>query len=532
MASKIQTVLFAKAQWTIEKAQSWLRAHDLKAPTPDVTENHLRFRQFDPKTCATGSFKTITENFPAGVSAVVCDLAGKRAERADEDEVEAALVEGEAEAMIVRFASSAEPSELTSEQNDLLRSIMEDLLSPSGVLWEPKHLERWLSQSQQAFFGFFYGSRSPQVTRDRGVAIVNITGPLTNGSGYGLSYGKIVEAVREQVEDTRVKSVLMSFDSPGGVVRGMAEASRELARLGTRKPIYSYAAGTMASAAYALGSAGRKIYVNPTSEIGSIGVVALHADYSKMLAKDGVKPTYIYAGKFKTLGNRYEPLSDDAREMYQGIVDKSYEQLVGLIGENRASLGEEGARNTEAWVYMGRSGVEADLADWVVESQGEVLDVISGMTSTIPNDFNHGNGSSRGERLGAEENMSIENKETGGASPAAPAAQPAAQVVDLEAAREKMEAKAALDAETRVHEIAELCELAGYPEMTSEYVRSKKPLSEIRSELIAKKAKQDETEISGQHAGQPNTTRRLVDHMSSMLASQGLKPRPGTINRV
>jgi HK97 family phage prohead protease len=85
MPQRIQSMVFSKSTspsdvndgggWTDSAARAWLEGHELSAPDPDETEESLRYRQFDPDQCEAGSFQTLTENLPVGVSAVACDVA-------------------------------------------------------------------------------------------------------------------------------------------------------------------------------------------------------------------------------------------------------------------------------------------------------------------------------------------------------------------------------------------------------------------------------------------------------------------------
>ncbi len=85
MAVRTQSVRFSKREspgsvnsgrgWTVRSASAWLRAHDFKAAKPDITENQLRFRQFEPGSCKRDSFRTLTENLPRGVQLLSCDTA-------------------------------------------------------------------------------------------------------------------------------------------------------------------------------------------------------------------------------------------------------------------------------------------------------------------------------------------------------------------------------------------------------------------------------------------------------------------------
>ena len=71
-AKKIQTLIFSKKNWTQQRASSWCKSHGLRSDKVDETDSSYRYRQFDPSMCSPGSYQTLTENMPAGLSMVVC----------------------------------------------------------------------------------------------------------------------------------------------------------------------------------------------------------------------------------------------------------------------------------------------------------------------------------------------------------------------------------------------------------------------------------------------------------------------------
>ena len=92
----------------------------------------------------------------------------------------------------------------------------------------------------------------------------------------------------------------------------------------------------MASAAYWIGSAADEIYISgDTVNIGSIGVIATHVDYSQMDQKMGVKVTEVVAGKYKNMGSPNMALSKEAEMMMQGQVDHIYSVFVEEVAANR-----------------------------------------------------------------------------------------------------------------------------------------------------------------------------------------------------
>ncbi|MDN3719438.1 S49 family peptidase [Roseibium salinum] len=101
-------------------------------------------------------------------------------------------------------------------------------------------------------------------------------------------------------------------------------------------------------------SGATEIVTTPSAVSGSIGVVLLHADISKALSEEGVKPTLIFSGRHKVDGNPFEPLSDDVRAGLQAEVDSLYEQFLKTVAAGRGDrLTEEMARATEARTFFG-----------------------------------------------------------------------------------------------------------------------------------------------------------------------------------
>lgn len=74
---------------------------------------------------------------------------------------------------------------------------------------------------------------------------------------------------------------------------------------------------------------------SPSSLVGSIGVYAVHEDWSEAMAQAGVQPTLIKAGKYKAEGIDFQPLSDDARAHIQESVDDSYDMFVTAVSKGR-----------------------------------------------------------------------------------------------------------------------------------------------------------------------------------------------------
>jgi signal peptide peptidase SppA len=207
---------------------------------------------------------------------------------------------------------------------------------------------------------------------DEGIAIVPIQGPLVKGADWfdrllGMAdYLDVQTAVREAAADPRVAGIVLDIDSPGGTVNGADETAELIFAARGKLPVIAYSSGMMASAAYLIGSAAGKIVIGKNAEVGSIGVLMIHRDWSKAEERIGVKTTYLRAGRYKALGNPSEPLSEEAREVFQAELNHIYENFIETVALHRDVEAEKvRADMAEGRVFIGVKAVGAGLADEV-----------------------------------------------------------------------------------------------------------------------------------------------------------------------
>lgn len=207
-------------------------------------------------------------------------------------------------------------------------------------------------------------------THNKGVKVIPVVGSMSHRatgieamSGM-TSYSTLQRQFEEAFNDPNVSSILMDIDSPGGAVAGAFDFRDYLMANKGRKPVYALARDAMCSAAYLIGSTADKLYATQTARVGSIGVVAMHVDRSEKDKKDGLKPTFIHAGDFKTAGNPHEALEGDKLKYLQDSVNESYEMFIDAVAESRG-LDKKAIRDTQARVYGGKKAVEIGLADGI-----------------------------------------------------------------------------------------------------------------------------------------------------------------------
>ena len=186
-------------------------------------------------------------------------------------------------------------------------------------------------------FLIFAGGESAQ-QKGANLAQLSLSGAIMDDS-------EILEKIETLKNDEAIKGVLLLIDSPGGALSPSVEISLAIKSLNSRKPVVAYAKGTMASGSYLGGVWASKIYANPGSFIGSIGVIMQGLDVSEAAAKLGFAEQIVKAGELKEAGTMMRKWSDAERASLQALVDESYELFTREVAQARSL----DLRKRDAW---------------------------------------------------------------------------------------------------------------------------------------------------------------------------------------
>lgn len=225
-----------------------------------------------------------------------------------------------------------------------------------------------------------------------GVAVLPIEGVMAKRANLfmqisgGVSTQLIARDLRAALDDASVHSIILAIDSPGGTVDGTQHLANLVRQAGEDKPVVALASGTMASAAYWVGSAAGAVYIaDGTTAVGSIGVVASHVDISKAEEARGVKTTEIVAGKFKRIASQYGPLTEAGRESIQEQVDYTYSLFVDAVAANRGVTAEKVLQDmADGRVFIGEQAIAAGLVDGVSTLEALVAQLNTNRAGVAP----------------------------------------------------------------------------------------------------------------------------------------------------
>jgi protease IV len=172
-------------------------------------------------------------------------------------------------------------------------------------------------------------------------------------------------ALRQVADDTSVVAVVLEINSPGGGVTASDEMHQSILdfKRNTDRPVVVSMGDTAASGGYYISTAADRIVANETTLTGSLGVIFQLTNFSEAADKYGISQVVIKSGKFKDIGNTFREMKPEEREVFQSLVDESYDEFVSVISEGRG-LSEERVREiADGRIYSGSQAKELGLVD-------------------------------------------------------------------------------------------------------------------------------------------------------------------------
>jgi protease IV len=161
------------------------------------------------------------------------------------------------------------------------------------------------------------------------VALVELDGPI-------VDVDEILRELRTHRDNPLVKAVVIRINSPGGVVAPTQELHAALTRLrDSGKPVVASLGAVAASGGYYVAVAADKIYANPGTLTGSIGVIMRLANVDGLLKKVGVEFVVVKAGRLKDLGNLARAMTPEERRVLQVLLEDVHGQFISAVAAGR-----------------------------------------------------------------------------------------------------------------------------------------------------------------------------------------------------
>lgn len=202
------------------------------------------------------------------------------------------------------------------------------------------------------------------------IAVIYVDGVIMGGRGQGgfLSDAggtdAIIRQLHEARDDAAVKAIILRVNSPGGSAPASQELGSEIKKLRAGGKIIVTSMGDVAaSGGYWIAAVTDKIYANPATMTGSIGVYIPYSNWEELYKKIGINQEKIKSGPHKDILSPERQMTAEERAIIQGMVDELYNQFVAVVAEGRHMDPAKVRQLADGRIYTGSQAKELGLVD-------------------------------------------------------------------------------------------------------------------------------------------------------------------------
>ncbi len=235
--------------------------------------------------------------------------------------------------------------------------------------------------------------------RPNRIALIYAVGPIVTGKGGSSIFGgdvvgstTMIEAIREAEKDAKVKAIVLRIDSPGGSALASDLIWNELKRC--KKPVIASMSDVAASGGYYIAMGAKKVYAQPGTLTGSIGVVGGKLALGGLYDKVGLKTETLSRGKNSGILSSTNPFTDSEKKAMEALMKEVYDQFLDKVQENRAANGHKFSRKelinlAEGRIWTGSQALERGLIDAIGSLDDAITDakVMGGLEKTTEVDY-------------------------------------------------------------------------------------------------------------------------------------------------
>jgi protease IV len=224
------------------------------------------------------------------------------------------------------------------------------------------------------------GGRDKKSSGKARIAIVHENGEIMTGksspggllSGATIGSTTLTRLLRKVADDPSIKAVVVRIDSPGGSATASDLIWQETMRLRTKKPVISSMSSVAASGGYFTAVAGNKIYAEPGTITGSIGVIGGKMVRETLYNKLGITTEFIGRGAMSGL-SLDRPFTPEERKVLISMTEECYMDFKSKVAKCRNMTVEKVGELAEGRVYTARQA----KANGLIDELGTLNDAIA-----------------------------------------------------------------------------------------------------------------------------------------------------------
>lgn len=198
------------------------------------------------------------------------------------------------------------------------------------------------------------------------IALIEINGMIGHKS-MNIIDGTMSEHVLQMLDDIEkdpaIQALVVKIDSPGGTVLDSEKIAEKLSQIRKEKKVYALLESLAASGGYYIASQSDKIFAYNETLTGSIGVIMHLPNTQKLMEKVGVDVHAITSGNMKAMGSPFQELSPEVEQIFQTLVNESYDGFITRVSEGR-NMDKETVRTlADGRIYSGKQAMKLGLVD-------------------------------------------------------------------------------------------------------------------------------------------------------------------------
>lgn len=234
-----------------------------------------------------------------------------------------------------------------------------------------------------------FGSGAGLSTGPNQIGVIEITGPIMESK-------KTVNDLHRFAKDDNIKAIVVRIDSPGGSVAPSQEMFQAVQRAAEKKPLVASMGSTAASGGYYIAIGAPKIFANPGTVTGSIGVISQVFGVKGLLDTIEVDVHTIKTGPYKDTGSPFREFNEDDQRYFNGLITDLYDQFIEDIAAARNLKLAEVREVGDGRVFSGRQAKKLKLIDEIgsmrdaIEWAKKEADITDDETLVYPPDESKG----------------------------------------------------------------------------------------------------------------------------------------------
>ena len=232
-------------------------------------------------------------------------------------------------------------------------------------------------------------SRRLPVDKRAQVAVVVAEGEITGGDQPAGRIGGVSTSalLRQARDDEQIKAVVLRVDSPGGEVFASEQIRREVEQLkAAGKPVVVSMGDLAASGGYWISMNADRIYADPSTITGSIGIFGMFPNFTRTLDKIGVHTDGVSTTRFAGAFDVTRPLDPEVGRVVQAVIDKGYADFTGKVAAARGKSVEQVDEVARGRVWSGAQAKERGLVD-ELGSFGDAIADAAGRAALEQDDY-------------------------------------------------------------------------------------------------------------------------------------------------